>query len=87
MFMEIFLTKMLEGFAHTSGAMIVLIPSFLFLARFSEHRRMQTMQKGLKEMPNLFSHLLNINKNTVLSPSPEGVKEQAATTMWTNKFM
>ena len=62
MILETFVTKMLEGFAHTTGALIVLIPSFLFLARYSENRRLKSMQKGLNELPNLFK-MFNLNDN------------------------
>lgn len=68
--LETFFTKMLEGFAHTTGAVIVLIPSFLCLARYSEHQRMQSMQKGLKELPNHFLKMFKVDDRPPLSTSP-----------------
>ena len=48
--------KILNGFLYTSGAIIVIIPSFLLLLHFSEQRRIKSLEKGLKEFPKLFNN-------------------------------
>lgn len=99
MFLETFAIKMSEGFAHTTGALIVLIPSFLFLARYSENRRMKSMKKGLNELPN-FLKMFNLNDNQNNNQNPRIHSPLSSTSpkvqlnnpdlnflqQWTNKF-
>jgi hypothetical protein len=48
--------KVINGLLYTSGAMIVIVPSFLLLLHFSEQRRIKSLEKGLKEFPKLFNN-------------------------------
>ncbi len=48
--------KFINGFLYTSGAMIVIVPSFLLLLHFSEQRRLKSLEKGIKEFPKLFNN-------------------------------